>query len=92
MPHRRQRYVFRGQVQGVGFRATTRQIARIFDVVGYVRNLEDGRVEVVTEGESEEISSFIETIGQQFNGMIRGVDREDEIPTDETFEGFTIRY
>jgi len=50
---------FTGDVQGVGFRYATTRIARRFDVAGYVQNLPDGKVEVVAEGESDEIERFI---------------------------------
>ena len=51
MPRERRRVVFSGRVQGVGFRFTCQSLARGFDVAGYVRNLADGRVELVAEGE-----------------------------------------
>ena len=45
---------YEGRVQGVGFRYTARRIAAGFDVAGYVRNLADGRVELVASGDDEE--------------------------------------
>ena len=53
---------YSGRVQGVGFRATVRQIARGFDVTGWAKNLPDGRVEVVAEGEKTELAAFLEDI------------------------------
>ena len=47
----RQRVIFRGRVQGVGFRATTASIARRHPVVGYVKNMPDGAVELIAEAE-----------------------------------------
>ena len=47
---------FFGTVQGVGFRYTTCRTARRYEVTGTVRNLPDGRVECVVEGEATEIS------------------------------------
>ena len=55
---------FTGQVQGVGFRYTTANIASGFDVSGYVRNLPDGRVELQASGEEGEVRAFVEAIGQ----------------------------
>ena len=49
-----------GKVQGVYFRATTREEARKQDVDGWVRNLDDGRVEAVFEGPEEDVESLIE--------------------------------
>ena len=46
---------FTGSVQGVGFRYSTRQIAKTFEVCGCVKNLADGRVELIAEGVPEEL-------------------------------------
>ena len=54
--------IFRGRVQGVGFRYHTKQIALGFEVVGWVRNRNDGTVELQVMGEEEEVSGFIEEI------------------------------
>jgi acylphosphatase len=53
---------YSGRVQGVGFRVTVRQIARGFDVTGAVRNLSDGRVELIAEGEKAEVAAFLEGV------------------------------
>lgn len=55
---------YEGRVQGVGFRYTVKSIARGFDVIGSVRNLDDGRVELQVGGAVGEIDAFIEAIGQ----------------------------
>lgn len=52
------RFVFAGQVQGVGFRVFTADAARRERLSGHVRNLEDGRVEVVATGEAEALTRF----------------------------------
>jgi len=49
---------YSGRVQGVGFRYTTKQVALGFEVTGTVRNLPDGRVELVAEGPREELEAF----------------------------------
>ena len=54
--------LYSGRVQGVGFRVTVRHLARGFDVIGTVRNLPDGRVEVIAEGEKAELAAFLEGI------------------------------
>ena len=54
--------LYSGHVQGVGFRYTVRQTALGFEVTGTVRNLPDGRVEVVAEGERAELEAFGEAI------------------------------
>lgn len=53
---------YSGHVQGVGFRHTTRQVAEGFDVCGTVRNLPDGRVELVAEGARSELEEFRQAI------------------------------
>ena len=49
---------YSGRVQGVGFRYTTKTVAAGFEVVGLVRNLPDGRVELVAEGARTELEEF----------------------------------
>lgn len=54
------RVLFEGKVQGVGFRYTVKAIAQGFDVVGWVRNLPDGRVEMQVMAEDpEEMEAFL---------------------------------
>jgi acylphosphatase len=53
---------YEGKVQGVGFRYTVKTLASGFDVVGTVRNLPDGRVELIVEGAREELSAFQQAI------------------------------
>ncbi len=56
---RRRRIVtYSGHVQGVGFRYTARTVAAGFEVVGTIRNLPDGRVELVIEGDRAELEAF----------------------------------
>jgi len=81
---------YSGNVQGVGFRYTAQGLARGFKVVGYVRNLPDGRVQLVAEGDEEEITGLIEAIGQQMGHFIKKRADEDSPPTGE-FSSFSIR-
>ena len=54
--------IFTGHVQGVFFRATTRDIARNFNVTGFVRNEPDGSVRLVAEGEVATLDAFLAAI------------------------------
>ena len=82
---------FDGRVQGIGFRYTTQNIAMRYAVHGYVRNLEDGRVELVLEGDDREMDGVLTCLRQKMNTYIRHVDSETYPATGE-FETFAIRH
>lgn len=54
--------LYSGSVQGVGFRYTVKSVATGFEVTGTVRNLADGRVELIAEGAKEELDAFRQAI------------------------------
>ena len=81
---------FSGHVQGVGFRYAALQIAREFDVAGYVRNLPDGRVQLEAEGSVTEIEAFIKGITDAMQGYIRKVERHSGSRAPQ-WRGFGIR-
>ena len=63
---------YSGCVQGVGFRYTAKTVAAGFEVTGVVRNLPDGRVELIAEGAHEELEAFRSAIrGAGLAGLIR---------------------
>lgn len=85
------RVFFSGRVQGVGFRYSVREIACGYEVTGYVRNLNDGRVELVGEGDRAELEAFLEGIhASHLAGHIRGQDVNWE-PAMAGLSGFEIR-
>jgi acylphosphatase len=81
---------YSGQVQGVGFRATAVEIARGYSVTGWVKNLDDGRVELVVEGQEKEVEKFLEAVRGRWKDNIEKVQVESQKPTGE-FKGFSIR-
>ena len=87
----RRTYHFSGHVQGVGFRYTTQNIALRHNVLGYVRNLPDGRVELVVEGDEGEIDNVVQNIRQRMAGYVRNVEAQVAPATGE-FEQFYIRH
>ena len=57
-----------GIVQGVGFRWYTQRIARSNNICGWVKNLPDGRVEVVAEGKEEDVENFLNALKEGYLG------------------------
>jgi acylphosphatase len=87
---RRVRVQVRGRVQGVFFRAEARTRAESLGVAGWIRNLPDGCVEAVFEGEDERVESMVDWCGRGPAGAeVEAVDVEREEPVGET--GFRVR-
>lgn len=82
---------FIGSVQGIGFRYTARRLADSFDVSGWVKNLADGRVELVAEQEEDILRDFLNALNNSFNGYIRDNTIEWNEPGAD-FSGFEIRF
>jgi acylphosphatase len=87
----RREVYYSGRVQGVGFRFTVRSIARQFAVVGFVRNLPDGRVHLVVEGKSSEIAEFLCDIEKEMQHYIGNVQQVIGLVTNQ-FSSFEIRH
>lgn len=82
---------FSGKVQGVFFRANTRDQAQNRGVKGWVKNLRDGRVEAIFEGPEEKVNDLIEWCkNNQPHARVDGVEVEEEGPTGE-FDSFFIK-
>ena len=86
-----ERVIYSGRVQGVGFRYTVRNIAKHHPVTGYVRNLSDGSVELVAQGELPAINSLLADVADKFRGNIDHCERRPE-PETELFHEFDIRF
>ena len=92
MPREFRRVFYSGRVQGVGFRYTAQQVARSFEVVGYVRNLPDGRVELAAEGRPADLDAFLEAIQDAMSPHLREVSIETGPSSEPSLSGFTIRF
>jgi len=80
-----------GHVQGVGFRHSTSQIAKSFEVAGWVKNLSSGEVEIVAEGTKTACSDFLTEIRQRMFEYVSEVNCEWRDASGE-FDKFEIRY
>jgi acylphosphatase len=87
----RKHLYFSGYVQGVGFRYKTLRLASSLGVLGFVRNLADGRVEVVVEAEQGTVADFLASLRHKMSTYIQHVDEEDETPCGE-FSTFEVAY
>ena len=90
MKRKRMQVFYSGRVQGVGFRYSVRKVANGFEVAGLVRNLGDGRVELVAEGSKDELDAFRQAIRE--SGLENFIQNEEvswgEAKND--FRGFEI--
>lgn len=81
---------FTGRVQGVFFRATTRDLSRAFDVTGFVRNERDGSVRVLAEGVAGALEGFVEAIRTAKAAYIDDVEIDRGLAATGEFDGFRI--
>ena len=82
---------FSGRVQGVGFRYTVKNIALRYDVNGYVKNLPDGRVELVMEGPDSQMNHLLADVNDRMRDYVRDVDRR-VLPASNEFNRFSIHH
>ena len=81
---------YSGWVQGVGFRFTAERLAGSLGITGWVKNLRDGRVEVLCEGSEDALERFLERINAAFKTYLQDTDVAWTPATGE-FDGFDIR-
>ena len=72
---------YSGSVQGVGFRYTVRGLASESNLKGWVKNLRDGRVEMIAEGEKEAVEELIKQIDDHFSGYVTNKEIHYEKPS-----------
>jgi len=89
--NQRREILYRGYVQGVGFRYTVQRIARGFAATGFVRNLRDGRVQLVAEGSADVLDDFRAAVADAMGDYIHHSEAETSPATGE-FTGFDIRF
>ena len=83
---------YSGRVQGVGFRMTAEETARELGVVGWVKNLRGGRVELIAEADEATLGRFLSAIqGGSMKNFIHDVELSWGSAS-ETFNDFEIRY
>jgi acylphosphatase len=80
---------YSGDVQGVGFRMTTAMIARDHPVTGWVKNLSDGRVQLLVEGSPEAMEKFLKAVRERWKDNVTKEQSEDQQPTGK-FKRFEV--
>jgi len=90
LPRRRLQIFYSGRVQGVGFRYTAKTVATGFEITGTIRNLPDGRVELLAEGPPPELEAFRAALRDE---GLAGFIRDEQVSWSEAkneFRGFDI--
>jgi acylphosphatase len=83
---------YSGHVQGVGFRYSVKKVATGFEVTGTVRNLDDGRVELIAEGQKPELEEFLVAIRNSEVGRFIKNEQTDWSDAKNEFRGFEIAH
>ncbi len=81
---------FTGHVQGVGFRYSVLQVAKEYEVAGYVSNLADGRVQLEVEGARADVEAFVGAVAEKMHGYIRKTERSGRLRAPQ-YRGFIIK-
>lgn len=90
MERQRLQVLYSGHVQGVGFRYTVKSLVAGFEVTGTVRNLPDGRVELLAEGARDELKAFQQAIRESGLGGLIAKEDASWGPAKHEFRGFAI--
>ena len=83
--------IFKGHVQGVGFRYTANHLAGRYNVTGYVRNLPDGAVEMLIQGPAQDVDNCIRDVQDEFAGYIRDTQAEP-VPYNARYKDFRVAF
>ena len=87
----RRKINFIGRVQGVGFRWNTKEDVSDFNVTGYVKNLSDGSVELLLEGDQGDLSRAQKAVEDKMRGYWTNIEWF-YLPNETHWEEFCIRY
>jgi acylphosphatase len=87
----RREVYYSGRVQGVGFRYTVRAIAVGYAVAGYVRNLADGRVQLVAEGPADQVAGLLDEVRTAMGRYVRDA-QVTELTATGRLNGFEVRH
>jgi acylphosphatase len=85
------RVIFKGRVQGVGFRYTTHRSASRYGLTGFVRNLPEGTVEALLQGTKSNIQACLVSIQDTFGSYLRDINTTDQ-PVNPRYHDFRITY
>ena len=88
----RRKVNFKGRVQGVGFRWNTNDAVKGFAVTGYVKNLSNGTVEVILEGNEEEVSAAMHAVEERMLGYWTSKEWEDCHGEEPHWVEFSVKY
>ena len=83
--------VYKGRVQGVGFRFTAQRIAMRYELSGFVKNLPDGSVEMFAQGHPEDVADTLRDIGESFDAYLKETIINDS-PLNNRLHGFDIAF
>lgn len=90
MSRERLQIFYAGHVQGVGFRYTVKRLAPGFELAGCIRNLPDGRVELIAEGDREELMAFQQAVRDSGLGSLIKTEDERWGAAEGSLRGFEI--
>ncbi|OGX43792.1 MAG: hypothetical protein A3G38_04325 [Omnitrophica WOR_2 bacterium RIFCSPLOWO2_12_FULL_51_8] len=82
---------YSGRVQGVGFRFSARQIAGNLGIVGWVKNLSDGRVELIAQAEERALKDFLSQLKRLFSAYINDIQLDWQEPRTE-YREFRVEF
>ena len=83
--------IFTGRVQGVGFRFVAFRAANRCQLTGWVRNCDDGSVEMIAQGPADGVADCIRDIQQSFAGCIRET-KIEQVPPDPNRKDFKLTF